>query len=336
MSIQKLLGCYTCLVLILFVVSQAAWGQDRFELEGGQWAVQPTFASDSPEGRLQEVRRKLAQEQVEEAQELVQKWIDQFPNHPLLVEAFLLHGDALVVQQRYYEALFDYERIARSYAASEQFHEALEREYEIARLFIAGMKRRLWGMRVFPAEAEGVELLVRIQERAPGSSMGHRASLALADYYYDQSEMDLAAEAYDLFMENYPDSDHREWTMLRLIQASLARFKGPEFDPTGLIDAAQRLKAYRHEYPAGAERIGAEALLVRIDESLALKELVTAQWYEHRSEYISAVYLNQRLIQDHPQSDAAREAAVWLADEGFPIQVVGDHAVDEKLGDGER
>ncbi|MEM8739830.1 MAG: outer membrane protein assembly factor BamD, partial [Planctomycetota bacterium] len=119
---------------------------------------------------------------------------------------------------------------------------------------------------------------------------------------------------------NYPQSTKREWAMLRLIQASLARFRGPRFDTTGLLEAQQRLREYRDAYPAAADRIGAEALEVRINESLALRDLTNADWYLKRGKRVSAAVLYRRVIQEYPQSVAARRAIEQLETFGMAIQ----------------
>lgn len=295
-------------VLLAVLLAPPAAAQQTFSLTDEGWQQQQAFPPNSPEGRLQAIRAAIAEKRSEAAEELASGWIRAYPNHPRLAEAYLLRADAKALRQRYYKALYDYEYVIRAFPASTEFQIALEREYEIARLYLAGINRHFLGMRILPAEGEGEELLIRIQERAPGSELGEKASLLLADYYFRKAQMPSAAEAYDLFLLNYPQSAHREWAMLRLIQASLARFKGPEFDPTGLIEASQRLRMYREEYPAAADRLGADALIVRIDESLALKELVTARWYEQRSEPISAAYVYTRVVNDYPQTAAAQTA----------------------------
>ncbi|MDP6061362.1 MAG: hypothetical protein QGH33_20805, partial [Pirellulaceae bacterium] len=44
------------------------------------------------------------------------------------------------------------------------------------------------------------------------------------------------------------------------------------------------------------------------DESLALKALHTGRWSERRGERISAMYLYERIVRDHPQTAAAKQA----------------------------
>ena len=301
--------CRWVLGLALIVcLAGPAVGQQRYDLSDQGWERQQPAEPGSPRARLNEIRKLIAQDQGEQAKYLADAWIEANPDSELMPEALLLRGDANVAREHFFKSLFDYEQIIREYPGSEQFHTAQQREFELAKLFLAGTKRRLWGMRILPATDEAEEILIRIQERSPGSVLGEEASLTLADDYFNKPQMDLAADAYDLFLVNYPDSERREWAMLRLIQANLARFKGPRFDATGLIDAGQRLQTYQAEYPASAQRIGVEALLIRIKESLAMRDMVAADWYVKRKKPLSAIYLYQRIVRDYPESAAALDA----------------------------
>jgi len=314
-----------CLIVIPVAAALAgglglpAEAQQTYRLEGEQWAPQPEEATDAASAELRAARTAFAEERYKDARKRLDTWIETYDTHPRLPEALLLRADALVQMDRSWKALFDYERIIRFYPGSQQWHTALEREYEIARLYVRGRKRKFLGMRILPADLEGQELLIRVQERAPGSEIGERASLELADSYFQQREMISAAEAYDVFLLNYPDSDRREWAMLRLIEASIAQFKGPEYDQAGLIEARERILQYEREYPAAAEQIGSKALLIRADESLALRDLESAKWYRKRGDKVAAAYTYRRLIRDHPATAAARRAVQELGELGEPV-----------------
>ncbi|MEM6756035.1 MAG: outer membrane protein assembly factor BamD [Planctomycetota bacterium] len=303
------------------VACPMAVAQQTFTLddEAGFVLVEPPDPS-SPEGRLQAARTALAEDRLKDALQIVNAFIDNNPNSPFVIDARLIRGDIRVAEKSYYQALFDYEYVARTSPASEAWLIALEREFEIARVFVNGGKRKFLGLRLIPAKSEGEELLIRIQERVPGSELGEKASILLADYFFDDGDMFQASEAYDLFLLNYPTSPQREWAMLRLIQANLARFRGPEYDATGLIEAGQRLAQYQAEFPASAERIGVDALDIRIADAMADKDLADARWYERRGNDVSAAYLYRRVVEDHPQSTAAQVAIARLAK--LPVPVV--------------
>ena len=290
------------------------------------------------EGQLQLIRRTLVAGEASKAESQAEKWVEANPGSPFMVEAYLLKGDAIASQGDYYRSLEDYELVIGLYPGTEQYRTAIEREYDIAKLFTGGLQRkgRWFGFRLFDADDTGVELLIRVQERLPGSALGERASIDIGDYYFDEGDMEMAAEAYDLFLLNYPNSRQREWAMLRQIQASLARYKGPEFDPSGLTDAAQRLREYQRDYPAAAEKIGADALMVRINESLAKKKLVTARWYEERGLERGAITMYRNVIEDYPGSAAALEAVEELKDRGEPIVDPRRASLQPDAGDPER
>ncbi len=313
--------CVLLCTAVLLLASPLS-AQPTHELDDdGNFVPQAEPDPGTPEGQLQLIRRQLVAGDEDGAEEAAGRWIEDNALHPLAVEAHLIRGDAIAAQGDYYRALPDYELIATLYPGTEQYRIAIEREYDIAKLFVGGLYRKSnwFGIRIVPAYDTGIELLIRVQERLPGSAVGERASIAIGDYYFDAGDMEMASEAYDLFLLNYPDSQQREWAMLRQIQASLARYKGPQFDPSGLTDAAQRLREYASSYPAAAEKIGAEALMVRINESLAEKKLVTAQWYEQRGLERGAITLYRKVVRDYPQSAAALEALAELEDRGVPL-----------------
>lgn len=297
----------------------AAHAQEKYRLKGSEWTKEPAADPSSAAGQLQEIRRKLAAGNAEDAKDLADEWLKKYPNQPLKVQTLLVRGDCWVSIGNEYKALFDYEQVIRGYPGSDEFNIALEREFEIARLYSAGRKRRFLGMRILPAGGEAEEIFVRIQERSPGSELGEKASMLLGDHYFNRGDMPSAAEAYDLFLVNYPRSVSRERAMLRAIQANLATFKGPNFDSTGLIEAGERIKQFQREFPAAAERLGGDAILVRIDESLGVKDYDRAMWYIGRGERNAGAVLFRRVIRDHPQTTAARLAMEQLVKLDLPL-----------------
>jgi outer membrane protein assembly factor BamD (BamD/ComL family) len=298
--------------VLLAFVSRAA-GQEQYTLsEDDQWTRTRTLEPGSPEFQLHQARLALAEGRADRAAALATQWIERNAGHDLMPEAYLVRGDALRADREYYEALFDYEYIARVYPGSEAFITALERELEIALQFASGTRRRLWGLPILDASDEAEELFIRIQERLPGSRIAEQAGMALGDFYFERRAMDMAATVYDLFIENYPDSDQVGKARRRLIWATFAQFKGPEFDASALLQARAQLRTLREVDPSGAQQVGAEGLLARVDESLAEKLFTAAQWYERVGDVISAEMSIRRLVLRYPRTVAAAQAVRWV------------------------
>jgi outer membrane assembly lipoprotein YfiO len=299
------------LAAMLLATSSSAFAQsEAFTLDqSDRWARTGELDPASDEAQLLEARRALLDNDPSRAKLLADRFLASRPLSPLRAEAFLIRGDAKFALDDEYEALFDYEEIARRYAGSEVFVAALEREYTIAKLYAGGLRRRFFGtFRVVSTYDDAQELLIRIQERLPGSELAEQAGMTLADFYFDNRELSLAADAYDLFIQNYPKSPNITKARLRLIYSYLAGFKGPDYDATGLIEAKSRLRDLQVTQPSLAQDIGAEAILVRIYESEASKLLSTADWYWRANDAISAELFIRRLVKQYPDSVATLDA----------------------------
>ncbi len=282
--------------------------QERYELESGDWKIVESPDPGTPEGQLALARQALAAGDFSRAQRLASAWIKQYPSGALLPEAHLIRGDALLAKGDEYKALFDYELVARSYPGSDAFIPVLQKELEIAKLYAHGRKRKLLGVRVLPAGDEAEELFILIQERLPGSRLAEEAGIELADFYFARRKMDLAAEMYSIFLENYAASSQVSKARRRLIYAYLAQFKGPRFDASSLREARARLVELMAMEPATAESIGADALLARIDDSEARKLLLTAEWYLQSGDPVAAELTIRGLLERYPGSVPATDA----------------------------
>ena len=294
------------LVMAVGLAGPASARQETYELgDDDVWQAEDK-PTDAAARQVVLARRALALGEPQRARALASAFLDKFPGGEARPEMLLVRGDALVEMRDEYKALFDYEAITRTYSGSRAFVTALEREYQIAVAYANGLKRKFLGtIRLINADDDAEELLIRIQERLPGSRLAEDAGMELADFYFIRSKMRLAADAYDLFIQNYPRSDRIEKARQRLIQAYLASFRGPRYDDTGLRDAKRRLEVLETTQPGLAQRIGAEALLVRIEESEARKLLTTAEWYLSIDDPVSAEQYLRRVVEKHPATVAA-------------------------------
>ena len=301
---------HLAVVLILLPVAGLAAQEQEYRLGPDDvWTRDKEIPVGSERGQLLLARRAIIEGNPRRARDLATAFIDRYPNSPLQANAYLIRGDAYMADGDEYKALFDYEEIARGFPSSPVFVTALEREFEIAKVYARGMRRKLFGaFRIVSTDDEAQELLIRIQERVPGSQLAEEAGMELADFYFRTRDLRMAAEAYDLFVENYPRSADVNKARLRLIYSYLADYRGPKYDASGLEEARLRLEDLRTREAGLAQRIGAEALLVRIYESDARKLLVTAEWYLSINDPISAELTIQRLVRTYPDSIASLEA----------------------------
>jgi len=229
-----------------------------------------------------------------------------------------VRGDARVADRDEFKALYDYEELIREFPESEEFEPAVSRELEIGIEYLNGLKRKVWGIRWVDAGDVGVETLIRVQERLPGSDLAERASIELADYFYRERRIELADEAYGLYLENFPEGAHARKAARRRVYTAIARYRGPSYDASMLLDAQVRIRRFRERFPAEADRRGInEGLIGRLDESLAAQLLNGAEWYLATGEDASARLTLRRLLERYPGTVSAEAARSLLRERGW-------------------
>jgi outer membrane protein assembly factor BamD (BamD/ComL family) len=295
--------------------------RDTWRLEGDNWN-NTTAPRSADEQTIADARAALADERPGRAIDLLDPWIETNQNlgHPLLAEALLLRGDAHTANGDEFQALYDYEELAINHPGTEQFGIANERELDIGTKYINGLKRRWLGMRVARAENIGEELLVRVQERLPGTAVAEKAAITLADYYYNQRALVMAADAYEIYTTNFPAGPNIDRARQRRIFANIARFKGPNYDAAGLVDAKALIREYAARDPEAAQASGmSDALVSKLDESKAAQLLDRANWYVLRRDPVGARATWRRIIRNYPQTLAAQNALNELKARGWDL-----------------
>lgn len=304
-------GGLSTIVAIACLCTGAAHAQsEQYVLDQlDRWEKTAQADPASEEAQLLNARRTLVLGEASRAKNLAKAFIERYPLSRWRADALLVRGDAEVALGDEYKALFDYEEICRRYSSTETFIPALEREFEIAKAYAHGLKKKFFGtIRFVSSHDDAEELLIRVQERLPGSQLAEQAGMELADFYFRHRDLQLAAEAYDLFLENYPRSSQIPKARLRLIYSYLSGFKGPQYDASGLLEARGRLRTLQAIEPSLADQVGVDGILIRIEESEAAKLLSTANWYLEIEDPISAELFIRRLVMRHPTAVATLEA----------------------------
>ncbi len=288
--------------------------------DSGKWTAKESKPLDPDAQTIANARQALADGKPGTAKTLLNDWIDKHATgeHPLLAQAYLLRGDAKVAGGNEYKALYDYEAVIKGFPAAEEYRRAVERELEIGIKYIYGLKRIWLGVRLSDATDIGEELLIRVQERMPGSDLAERAGIELADYYFRIRDLKQAADAYEIFLTSFPKSRYADKARERRIYANIARFKGPQYDATGLAEARVLIKNFEETDPVSAQHAGmSDALVAKIDESQAAQILEKARWYIKRGDLVSTRAVLRRVIAKHPQTVSAKTALQMLADRGW-------------------
>ncbi|MDX2114867.1 MAG: outer membrane protein assembly factor BamD [Planctomycetota bacterium] len=318
-SAAKLLPA--ALALVLAAAPPALCQSQEFKLDDSrQWQGVASPEPGTDAATIAEARRLLAQDDPAAAQAVLDPWLEanRRAKSPYIAEALLLRGDALTAQDREFKALYDYEDICKNFPQSAEFPLAVERELEIAIRYAYGLKLRIFGFRWADSSDVAEELLIRVQERLPKSQAAEKAAIELADFYYRRRDLAQAHDMYDLYLQNFPTGPNSIKARQRRIQSDVGRFKGPRYNAAELINARVQVQDFIRRYPVEADSSGMnEALVARLDESMAAQLLDTGRWYLRVGDEPSARVALRRLVRDHPRTLSALRGEELMRERGW-------------------
>ena len=246
------------------------------------------------------------------ASQMLESWIKTHSEEdPAMHHALFLKGRALYDQKRYYRALLTYEKLLDRYASSEHFSATLEQEVEIAKLFLAGTKRRMFGFLKFSARTDALEILEKVAQRWPGSELAVTALMIQADYYYGKHQYIEAQATYQMVVANYRNDPEFERALRGSAEATYAQYAGPRYDGSPLQEASFRYK----QYLLHATDPATAAIQARLDKIVELqteREFEIADFYRRTHKIEPAKHYWRYIIEKWPQSSWARQSKVWL------------------------
>ncbi|MGE0481044.1 MAG: tetratricopeptide repeat protein [Phycisphaerae bacterium] len=283
-----------------------------------EWAAQPPATQGSPESTVDEARSHLARGNPARARDLLAKWVKTNRDHPRHLEAVYLLGEAEFETKDFNAAYENFELVIQD-GAGELYSRALRREVDIARAYLAGEKKIIWGVLRLPAEADGVQILDRVYERVPGSRLGEDALRYKAEYYFNRGDMDLAQTEYANLAREYPSGRYVRQATLRAAEAADASYAGTPFDGRPLIEAEERYKTVQLLFPDFAKQERVAERLDSIDARRADKDLYIAQWYERTGQRGAAEFYYRIVVDEWSESLAAAAARSRLRAMGIEL-----------------
>lgn len=142
-----------------------------------------------------------------------------------------------------------------------------------------------------------------------------KAELAIADIHFKKNEWDEARLAYEDFMRAHPRYPELDLVVYRL---GLVIYKKspaiPDRDQTWTRQTASVWAGFGARFPESEHRGEVEKYLAKVQERLAKKELLIAQFYARRNAWSAVVGRTEGLLRTWPQSPDRGEALALLGE----------------------
>lgn len=300
-------------------LAEAAVAPKTFELNDGRFTEVPTTNPaelPKPDPTLQRIETLIDRKQFAAADKESLNWLLARRGDPNYDLGLYLHAQALNGNGDPIKAFYYCDQLLDTYPASAYYAQGLELQYNLAESLLSGRKLSFAGLKILDGSDDGIEMMFRIQQRSPGSPLAERALRRTADYYFASGDFDLAADAYGAHASAYPRNPNLPEILLRQAFSNYAQFTGVKFDPTPLVNARQQMSNLIAQYPQIAQRENIPSFVDSIDQTLARKLWVTADFYKRTNKPDAVSNTLKVLVKAYPQSDEAQRARVILEGQG--------------------
>ena len=286
-----------------------------FELSGGRFTEVATTKPETlpkPDPALKHIEAILDRQDFRGARNEALDWALANKGDPNYDEALFLIAQAFNGGGDPVKAFYYCDAVMDGYPASAYYTAALQLQYDIADGLLGGRHIKILGLRIFSGTDEGIEMMFRIQQRAPGDPLAEKSLRRTADFYFSQGDFDLAADAYGAHVKAYPRDPNLTDILLRQAFSNYAQFTGVRFDPTPLVNARSQMQDMIDKYPDVAQRENLQSFVDSIDKTLARKLYVTADFYRRTGKPEAQRTVLAVLVKQYPQSDEAQQAKTTL------------------------
>jgi len=239
------------------------------------------------------------------------------------LDAFI-KAEVLYSKGKFTKASRGYDKFLAEFPKSELYEAAMDRQFAIATAFLAGQKKKVLGVFKMRGYAEGTKMMERISDRAGNAPIGIKAAVAVAQSLEKRGNF---AEAYYKWSEissRWPSGQLGEDALLNMARCKHAAYKGPKYNASDLISAKSYYENFRVRYPEDAEGIDVDKILKQIDEQLAYKEFNAGKYYQETGNKQSANLYYQMVVDNWPESTAAKMAAEKMDDKGTGGNLQGE------------
>jgi outer membrane protein assembly factor BamD len=155
-----------------------------------------------------------------------------------------------------------------------------------------------------------------LSDSFPNDPIGRQAALKNADSYFQAKDIESLTEAqlrYKDFSNRFPNDPNRAYALLQLGKTYAKQRKGPLRDLTPAHEAVAAFQQVLDLFPDSQYAEEARTLLRACQEDLARHELEVAKYYFNSKAWQGARLRLSYLIENYPDSDAAKAGREMLA-----------------------
>ncbi len=235
---------------------------------------------------------------------LVRKWPLSF----FAPEAQYHIGICLEKTGDFWAAYKAYMKMVQKYPASTFFEQALDREFAIGNLYLAGEPQRLWKIPLGPSMDKTIEIYQTVIKSAPYGTHAPEAQFKIGLAREKQKKWNEAVDSYTKILDKYPGNSIASDAQYQIGYAWYSSASAAEYDQSAAEKAIEAFEDFIVRYPNSEKVAAANAHIDLLKGRQTQGSFNIAKFYEKQKNYKAAYIYYSDVVRQSPGSQDAQDA----------------------------
>ena len=267
-------------------------------------------SASSSRDQLELAHKLEAQGQRDQALKAYKGLLRRWPLSFFAPEAQYRMGKILEDQASFKEAFDAFQKMVTKYPSSDFFSQALNEQYRIANLYLAGEPQRVWKIPVGPSMDRTIEMYQRIIKNAPYGDYAPQCQFNIGLAKEKQRKYTDAVDAYQVVLDNYPTSSVAANAQYQIGYAWMKSSISGDYDMGAAKKATDAFQDYLVRYPNSDKAVQAQENIKKLGQKQTQGAFDIAQFYEksHPPDPRAAFIYYNEVVREDPNSAQAQLA----------------------------
>jgi outer membrane protein assembly factor BamD len=234
--------------------------------------------------------------------------VRRYPRDVLAAGAVFKIAELQEQLHQYLKAAATYRSLVERYPSSDRFDEAIEAQFRIGEMYLAGKKQRLLGIAIGSALERAVEIFASVVRTAPYGKYTARAQFDIGLVREKQGAKDAALEAYQAVVDKFPNEPVAADAQYQIGYIWFTAARQGARDIAATHNAKTAFEDFLFRYPNSEKAAQARANLQLLEHKQTSSSYEVAKFYDKQKKYRAAAIYYNEVVRQQPGSAESNRA----------------------------
>ena len=234
--------------------------------------------------------------------------VKRYPKDALAAGSLFRAAEIEEQLQKYIPAADLFRTLVERYPSSARFDEAIEAQFRIGEIYLAGKKLKVLGLPFGNALDQAVEIFAAVVRTAPYGKYTARAQFDIGLAREKQGLNDAALQAYQAVVDKFPGEPVAADAQYQIGYIWFTAARSGTKDVAATKNAKTAFQDFLFRYPHSEKAPQARANLALLEHKETTSSFQVAKFYDKQKNYRAAVIYYNEVIRQQPGSTESERA----------------------------